>query len=153
MQQLLDLTHAVFSGELTPDAGAGEYSLAFLDPAAQQARYRIPAGEVYLGMQALGGLAGATRGMLVGRYTQALGELNDASVTVEIFTADVKASQGRVRVGVDVPGRDPLDQSGARVTLRIGANCWSGATDDAGWVDLGPVPLAGLAQMRIEIDP
>ena len=69
------------------------------------------------------------------------------------FAEDATRNLGRVRIGVDVPSRDALDQSGSRVVVRAGETAWQGETDESGSVDLAPIPLAVVNQMRVEITP
>jgi hypothetical protein len=74
-------------------------------------------------------------------------------VTIEVFAEDAAHNLGRVRVGVDVPSRDAFDQSGSRVVVRAGEVAWQGETDESGTVDLAPIPLDVVNQMRVEITP
>jgi hypothetical protein len=96
---------------------------------------------------------GAMRGQFLFRYTQEPGSVDVRGVTVEVFAEDAARNLGRVRVGVDVPSRDALDQSGSRVVVRAGEAAWQGETDESGSVDLAPIPLNVVNQMRVEITP
>jgi hypothetical protein len=96
---------------------------------------------------------GAARGQFRFRYVQEPGSVEDLGVTIEVFAEDAARNLGRVRVGVDVPSRDALDQSGSRVVVRAGDAAWQGETDESGTVDLAPIPLDVVNQMRVEITP
>jgi hypothetical protein len=96
---------------------------------------------------------GAARGQFLFRYVQEPGSVDDLGVTIEVFAEDAARNLGRVRVGVDVPSRDALDQSGSQVVIRAGEAAWHGETDESGTVDLAPIPLDVVNQMRVEITP
>ena len=96
---------------------------------------------------------GAMRGQFLFRYVQEPGSVDDLGVTIEVFAEDAAHNLGRVRVGVDVPSRDAFDQSGSRVVVRAGEAAWQGETDESGTVDLAPIPLDVVNQMRVEITP
>ena len=96
---------------------------------------------------------GAARGQFLFRYVQDRGSVDDLGVTIEVFAEDAARNLGRVRVGVDVPSRDALDQSGSQVVIRAGEAAWQGETDESGLVDLAPIPLNVVNQMRVEITP
>jgi hypothetical protein len=98
-------------------------------------------------------LVGAMRGQLVLRYVQDPATTADLGVTIEVYAEDLARTVGRVRVGVDVPGRDPLDMAGSRVVLRTDRDEWQAETDETGGVDFAPVPLAALPSLRVEITP
>ena len=103
--------------------------------------------------QSLAGAARAVRGQLIFRYTQEPGSVRDLDVSIEVYTEDIGQQQGRVRVGVDVASRSPLDQHGSLVTLYLGAANWEAETDETGCVDFVPVPLEELSSLRVEITP
>jgi hypothetical protein len=98
-------------------------------------------------------LAGAMRGPLVLRYVQDPATTADMGVTIEVYADDLARTVGRVHVGVDLPGRDPLDMAGSRVVLRAATGQWEGETDETGGADFAPVPLAALPTLRVEITP
>ena len=58
-----------------------------------------------------------------------------------------------MRVNVEVPSQDPLEQAGSLVVLRADTVCLDGRTDELGCVDFSPVPLDALPHMRVEITP
>ena len=70
-----------------------------------------------------------------------------------MYTEDAAHQQGRVRVGVDIASRSPLDQHGSLVTLYLGEANWEAETDETGCVDFVPVPLEDLPSLRVEITP
>ena len=79
--------------------------------------------------------------------------MHNLDVSIEVYTENVAQQQGRVRVGVDVAGRSPLDQHGSLVTLYLGEANWEAETDETGCVDFVPVPLEDLPSLRVEITP
>jgi hypothetical protein len=94
--------------------------------------------------------AQAARGPAIYHYvpTPAPGNLE---LTIDVFADEQAAEQGNVQVLLDVPSRDPLDQSGLSVNLRVGDLVWEGTTSTTGSVTFGSVPLKDLARLRIEI--
>jgi hypothetical protein len=98
-------------------------------------------------------VVGAPRGQFLFRYVQEPGSLDDLAVTIEVFAEDAARNLGRVRVGVDIPSRGAFDQSGSRVVVRAGEAAWQGETDESGTVDLAPIPLDVVNQMRVVITP
>jgi hypothetical protein len=58
-----------------------------------------------------------------------------------------------VQVLLDIPSRDPFDQSGTNVTLSAGDRVWQGSTSATGSVTFTDVPLERLSQLRVEISP
>jgi hypothetical protein len=96
---------------------------------------------------------GAMRGQFLFRYVQEPGSVDDLGVTIEVYAEDATHNLGRVRIGVDVPSRDAFDQSGSQVVVRAGEAAWQGETDESGTVDLAPIPLNVVNQMRVEITP
>jgi hypothetical protein len=148
-EQLRQLTEAAFSGELVPDHTVPHTNLAFLP--ADLPWLIIQFDQTKL--QQLRATPGArSRGSLVGRYTQSSTQ-HAAHVTIEVFSLDQQYLQGQVRIAVDLPDRDPLEQGGSLVALRMGERHWNAQTDETGWVIFEPVPLSELAKMRIEVTP
>lgn len=157
---LTELVAAAFSGDLVPIA-APMPDLSFL---RRVVRSRASGAEYAATRTILGigdlraitgsglGYVGASRGDLIGRYKQSLSGPDSPSVTVEVIATDTTRAHGHVRIAIDTPSRDPFDQSGNRVTLRVDGQLWSGETDQNGLVELGPVPIAALPRMRIEIE-
>lgn len=98
-------------------------------------------------------LAGATRGSLMLRYTQDRTTTAGVEVAVEVYAEDADRTSGRVRVSVDLPGREPLDMAGSCVVLRLGEQSWNAETDEIGSADFAPVPLTRLSEMLVEVTP
>ena len=168
LQELLELVRPAYAGEFEPAARYPAADLAFLEIPAQLPQPAAPvwvldAGRLVIrfshallaGMrrQPLAGAARAARGQLIYRYTQEPGSLHDLDVSVEVYAEDTSQKHGRVRVGVDVASRGPLDQSGSLVTLYLGEASWKAETDETGCVDFAPVPLEELPSLRVEITP
>jgi hypothetical protein len=157
---LTEMVAAAFSGDLVP-VTAPALDLSFLRRMVRShtsgAAYEATRTILGIGdLRAIsgGGLGyvGASRGDLIGRYKQSLSGPDSPSVTVEVIATDTTRAQGHVRIAIDTPSRDPFDQSGNRVTLRVDGQLWRGETDQNGLVELGPVPVAALPRMRIEIE-
>jgi hypothetical protein len=166
--ELLELVRPVYAGTLTPLERAPAADLAFLEvplqPLQQPAPvWRLDSGRLEIRFssallasmpqQPLVGAARAARGQLIFRYTQEPGSVHNLDVSIEVYTENVAQQQGRVRVGVDVAGRSPLDQHGSLVTLYLGEANWEAETDETGCVDFVPVPLQELPSLRVEITP
>jgi hypothetical protein len=98
-------------------------------------------------------LAGALRGQLLYRYVQDQQSVANLEVAIDVYAEDAHPGQSRVRVSVEVPSRDPMDQAGCRVALHADEAHWAGQTDELGLVDFAPVPLNALPHMRVEITP
>lgn len=169
LDELLELTVPAYTGAVETAPAYPRADLSFLRPpavapAAARERTRPwlidEAGRlVVIFSQALldalrqPTLAGATRGRLLYHYVQEQGAPADVEVTIEIFAEDAAREAGRVRVCVELPGRDPLDQAGSLVVLRAGDFARHGETDETSQIDFAPVPLALLPDLRVEITP
>ena len=167
MEELLALTEASFAGQVAAAPGYPPVDLSFLSmpaPTAPQrpwftdalGRLTVLFSEPLLKLLRPPALAGATRTaqeQLLYRYVQEPGSLQDLDVTIEAYIVDPARGLGRVRVGVDVPSRGPLDQAGSQVVLRAGDAIWQDETDELGSVDFAPFPLESLPRLRVEITP
>ena len=168
LYDLLELVRPAYAGALTPAAHYPAINLSFLAapaPAPQPTApvWRFDAGRLAIRFsnallasirrQPLAGAARGERGELIFRYTQEPGSVHDLDVSIEVYTEDAAQQQGRVRVGVDVASRSPLDQNGSLVTLYLGEANWAAETDETGCVDFVPVPLEDLPRLRVEITP
>lgn len=164
---LLALVQPTYAGTLIPAPDFPAVDLRFLQVPLQRPQppapaWRFDAGRLVIRFsntllasirqQPLAGAARAARGQLLCRYTQEPGSVHDLDVSIEVYSEDV-AQQGRVRVGVDVASRSPLDQHGSLVTLYLGEATWEAETDETGCVDFGPIPLEDLPRLRVEITP
>ncbi len=168
LHELLELVRPAYAGTLTPAARYPAIDLAFLEAPMQLPPPTAPVWQLDAGrlairfsaallasmrQQPLAGAARAARGQLIFRYTQEPGSIHDLDVLIEVYTEDVAQRQGRVRVGVDVASRSPLDQHGSLVTLYLGDASWAAETDETGCVDFVPVSLEDLPSLRVEITP
>jgi hypothetical protein len=168
LQELLELVQPAYAGALAPAAGHPAVDLTFLEVPMQRSPqatplWRLDAGRLaiqfsdallpHMRQQPLAGVARAGRGQLIFRYIQEPSSVHDLDVSIEVYAEDATQHQGRVRVGVDVPSRSPLEQSGSLVTLYLGDANWEAETDETGCVDFVPVPLEELASLRVEITP
>jgi hypothetical protein len=95
--------------------------------------------------------AQAARGPAIYHYTPDPAPPGNLGLTIDVFADERIADKGNIQVLLDVPSRDPFDQSGTRVNLRIGDLTWEGSTSTTGSVTFAAVPLKELARMRIEI--
>ena len=168
LHELLELVRPAYTGAFTPAAHYPAIDLTFLEASVQLPQptapvWRFDAGRLVIrfsaalldGMrlQPLAGAARAARGQLILRYTQEPGSVHDLDVSIEVYTEDAVKQQGRVRVGVDVASRSPLEQHGSLVTLYLGNSNWEAETDETGCVDFVPIPLGDLPSLRVEITP
>jgi hypothetical protein len=168
LHELLELVQPAYAGTLAPAARSPAANLTFLEVPMQhlpQATlpWRLDAGRLAIQFSdallssirqpRLAGAARAGRGQLIFRYIQEPSSLHDLDVSIEVYAEGASQQHGRVRVGVDVPSRSPLEQSGNLVTLYLGNANWEAETDETGCVDFVPVPLEDLASLRVEITP
>jgi hypothetical protein len=168
LHELLELILPAYAGALAPAARYPAIDLTFLEAPMQLPQptapvWRFDAGRLVIRFSAallagmrqppLAGAARAARSQLIFRYTQEPGSVHDLDVSIEVYAEDVAQQHGRVRVGVDVGSRSPLDQNGSLVTLYLGAANWEAETDETGCVDFVPVPLEELSSLRVEITP
>jgi hypothetical protein len=129
-----------------------------LRPAGQpwyvaQGQLVICFSEPLVGAFAAQSQAGVARGALLYRYVQEPRSVGDLEVSIDVYAEEGQPGQGRVRVSVEIPSRDPFQQSGSQVIVRAEHESWEGVTDDLGVAVLGPVPLAALPRLRVEIRP
>ena len=168
LHELLELVRPAYAGALTPAAHYPAVDLTFLEAPMQLPQPTAPAWRFDSGrltiqfsnallasmrQRPLVGAARGARGELIFRYTQEPASLHDLDVSIEVYTEDAAQQQGRVRVGVDVASRSPLDQHGSLVTLYLGEVNWEAETDETGCVDFVPIPLEELPSLRVEIIP
>jgi hypothetical protein len=168
LHELLELVRPAYAGQFAPAARYPTIDLTFLEAPVQMPQqnapiWRLDAGRIVIRFsdalladmrrQPLVGAARAARGQLIYRYTQEPSSLHDLDVSIEVYAEDAAQRQGRVRVGVDVASRGPLEQSGSLVTLYMGEANWKAETDETGCVDFAPVPLEELPSLRVEITP
>jgi hypothetical protein len=162
-ETLLELAVLAYTGEIVPAKSAPHFDLSFLEPQlARPAKTRqtwlvddlrrlvISFSDVlFASMQPLA-LAQATRGEILYHYTPDPPPGN-FSVTIDVFAGDDDPQLGNVQVLVDVPGRDPFDQSGIRVTLHAGELIWEKTTSETGSATFMAIPLHLLPHLRVEI--
>jgi hypothetical protein len=168
LSELLELVRPAYAGTLTPAARYPAVDLAFLRASSQPPQssapvWRFEAGRLSIHFssallpslrpQSLAGAARAARGELLLRYTQEPGSVQDLDVSIEVYAENAAQQQGRVRVGVDVASRSPLEQHGSLVKLFLGQANWEAETDETGCADFVPVPLDDLPSLRVEITP
>jgi hypothetical protein len=156
-EELLALVEAAFGGGVPP-ASAPAPDLSFLRRGQRSMNETlgqkvIQFSDALIASLRPQALVGATRGQLVLRYVQDPTTTAELGVTIEVYAEDTARTVGRVRVGVDLPGRDPLDMAGSQVVLRADGAEWRSETDETGGVDFTPVPLTALPNLRVEIMP
>ena len=162
LAELLAMTATAYAGEVAPARRYPAPDLGFLPP-AERARERpwwvdeaqrvvIDFSQALLDSLRPSLLVGATRGQLLYRYEQAPGSLPDLELAIEVFEDDGDQQSGWVRVSVEVPSRDPLDQPPTMVSLQARDLIRVGTTDETGLVDFAAVPLAVLPTLRVTVD-
>jgi hypothetical protein len=166
LRELLDLVQPAYAGALTPATRYPAVDLSFLEasmhiPQPTAPVWQLEAGRLTIQLsnallasmrpQPFAGAARGGRGELIFRYTQE--PLDNLDVSIEVYAEDAAQQQGRVCVGVDVAGRDPLDQHGSLVKLYLGDANWELETDETGCADFAHVPLGELPSLRVEIIP
>lgn len=164
LDDLVELTIAAYTERIEPPIEPSDRDLTFLQPIIRRAsathawysdRHMLV---VFLSTpisQAAHepSLTGMPRGQLLLHYIQEPRSVDDLEVSIDVYAEEGQSGQGRVRVSVEMPSRDPMDQAGSRVVLRANQAHWDGQTDDLGLVDFAPVPLNALPHMRVEITP
>ena len=164
LEALLELVMPAYTGQVVPAPSFPQFDLSFLwPPAAQPAEVRptwfiddlrrlvIVFSSGLLTSMRPPRLARAVRGQTLYSYTPDPPLPDNLRVTIDVFAGDDDPELGDVEVLVDVPARDPFDQSGLHVTLRVGDLVWEGPTDEAGSVTFTSVPLKLLPHLRAEI--
>jgi hypothetical protein len=164
LNRLLELVIPAYRGQISPADSYPLFDLAFLGSASARAQQAKPSWSID-GMRRLvvefseqlltalrqPALAQAARGPTLYHYTPDPAPQGNLGLTIDVFADERVADQGNIQVLLDVPSRDPFDQSGTRVNLRIGDMTWEGSTSATGSVTFAAVPLKELARMRIEI--
>jgi len=163
LDDLLELTIAAYTERLEPALEYPRADLSFLQLAApvpldqpwylEQDTLVITLPAPILQATQRQSLAGVLRGQLLYRYTQEPRSVANLEVSIDVYAEEAQPGQGRVRVSVEVPSRDPLEQAGSLVVLHADEVRLDGRTDELGYVDFSPVPLAALPHMRVEITP
>jgi anti-sigma factor RsiW len=163
LDDLLELTIAAYTERLEPALEYPRPDLSFLQPAAlvsldqqwylERDTLVIPFSAPVLQAAQRQSLAGVLRGQLLYHYVQDPHSVADLEVSIDVYAEEAQPGQSRVRVSVEVPSRDPLEQAGSLVVLRADQVCLDGRTDELGYVDFSPVPLEALPHMRVEITP
>ena len=163
LDQLLELVIPVYRGQVAPAAGYPEFDLSFLRANAARPseprpswfidnlrRLVVEFSEPLLVALRQTAYAQAVRGPAIYHYEPAPAPSN-LGLTIDVFADERVADQGNVQVLLDLPSRDPFDQSGLLVNLRVGDLHWEGTTSTTGSVTFASVPLKELARLRIEI--
>ena len=162
LDDLLELTIAAYTERLEPALEYPRADLSFLRSAPvlltqpwylEQETLVITFSAPILQAAQRQSLAGVLRGQLLYHYVQDPHSVADLEVSIDVYAEESQPGQGRVRVSVEVPSRDPLEQAGSLVVLRADAVRLDGRTDELGYVDFSPVPLDALPHMRVEITP
>ena len=164
LDALLALVLPAYRGQIAPADSYPLFDLTFLRmvparaPAASASwfidslrRLVIQFSEELLAGLRQPAFAQAARGPAIYHYTPDPAPPGNLGLTIDVFADERLADQGNIQVLLDVPSRDPFDQSGTRVNLRIGDLTWEGSTSTTGSVTFAAVPLKELARMRIEI--
>ncbi len=164
LDELLALVLPTYRGELVPAADYPQVDLSFLgSPAPQIAKTRpswfidslhrlvVEFSDALLASMRQSAYAQAARGAALYHYTPESPPPDNLGITIDVFAADGKLQVANIQVLLDVPSRDPFDQSGTNVTLRIGDLVWEASTSATGSVTFTAVPLERLPQLRVEI--
>jgi hypothetical protein len=160
---LLEVVMAAYGGEIAPASNIPHCDLSFLRPRqvwpaeAQQTgiidelrRLVISFAEALVAPRQTLALAQAARGEILYHYKPNPAPEN-VNITIDVFAGDDDPQLGNVQVLIDIPGRDPFEQSGIRVTLQAGELAWRGTTSETGSVAFAAIPLNLLPHLRVEI--
>jgi hypothetical protein len=164
LEELLELVVPTYRGQLIPAANNSQVDLSFLRSSAPQAvesrpswfvdslhRLVVEFSDALLGSMRQSAFAQAARGAALYHYAPVPAPPNNLGITIDVFASDSDPAVGNVQVLLDIPSRDPFDQSGTVVTLRVGDRVWEGSTSATGSVTFTDVPLERLSQLRVEI--
>jgi hypothetical protein len=163
LRELLELIMPAYRGQVASAAGYPEFDLSFLhtkQPHLDEPRQSwfidslrrlvVEFSEPLLVAMQQTAYAQAVRGPAIYHYAPTPAPSN-LELTIDVFADERVADQGNVQVLLDLPSRDPLDQSGLAVNLHVGDLRWEGTTSTTGSVTFAAVPLKDLARLRIEI--
>lgn len=163
LDELIELIMPAYRGQVASAAGYPEFDLSFL-PMKQTRldeprpswfidslrRLVVEFSEPLLVAMRQTAYAQAVRGPAIYHYAPTPAPSN-LGLTIDVFADERVADHGNVQVLLDVPSRDPFDQSGLAVNLHVGDLLWEGTTSTTGSVTFAAVPLKDLARLRIEI--
>ena len=163
LNDLVALVMPAYHGLVAPVADYPEFDLSFLRASAARSsdphpswfidslrRLVVEFSESLLAALRQTAYAQAVRGPAIYHYEPTPAPSN-LGLTIDVFADERVADQGNVQVLLDLPSRDPFDQSGLLVNMRVGDLQWEGTTSTTGSVTFASVPLKDLAQLRIEI--
>ena len=158
LDELLELVMPAYRGQVAPVAGYPEFDLSFLHASEARPSWFIDSlrrlvvefSEPLLVSLRQTAYAQAVRGPAIYHSVPTPAPSN-LGLTIDVFADERVTDQGNVQVLLDVPSRDPFDQSGLLVNLRVGDLLWEGTTSTTGSVTFASVPLKDLARLRIEI--
>jgi hypothetical protein len=158
LDELVELVMPAYHGQVAPAAGYPEFDLSFLRSNEPRPSWFIDSlrrlvvefSEPLLVALRQTAYAQAVRGPAIYHYVPAPAPSNLA-LTIDVFADEQVADQGNVQVLLDLPSRDPFDQSGLSVNLHVGDLLWEGTTSPTGSVTFAAVPLKDLARLRLEI--
>jgi len=166
LEGLLEFVLPTYRGQLIPAASCSQLDLSFLRSPVVPAdelrptwlidglhRLVVEFSDALLASMRQSTYAQATRGAALYHYTPDPTPPNNLSITIDVFASDDSPDLGNVQVLLDIPSRDPFDQSGTNVTLSAGDRVWQGSTSATGSVTFTDVPLERLSQLRVEISP
>jgi hypothetical protein len=163
-EELLALVLPPYQGQIVPADSYPQFDLSFLrvgpapSPPAPNwqmdglRRLVIQLSEgLLLSMQAAAS-AQPTRGPLLYHYVPTPRPPGGLGLAIDIFASERAPDRGDVQLSIDIPTRDPFDQSGTRARLRAGEHEWAGSTNATGIAIFAAVPLDLLARLRVEIE-
>ena len=163
LDELVALVMPAYHGLVAPVADYPAFDLSFLPASAARPseprpswfidslqRLVVEFSESLLAALRQTTYAQAVRGPAIYHYEPTPVPSN-LGLTIDVFADERVADQGNVQVLLDLPSRDPFDQSGLMVNLRVGDLHWEGTTSTTGSVTFASVPLKDIARLRIEI--
>jgi hypothetical protein len=162
LETLLELVAPIYSGQVEPTADLPGLDISFLrvgarpplEPARpwfidEARRLVVSFSEALLAALRPAAVVRAARGDALYRYQPALP--SQLSLTIDVFASSDGADMVNIQVLIDVPDRDPLEQAGIPVTLRMGDIVRQEATGETGSATFAAVPMGLLPSIRIEI--
>lgn len=156
LDALIALVAPAYTGKVEYIPSARPFDLSFLPAPAKRRHWFVDdLGRLVVEfsealMMSLRPMAQAARGQALYHYKPEP-QPQELAVTIEVFSGDADPDLGNVQVLVDVPGRDPFDQSGIHVCLSLEGRSWKDVTSETGSVTFAAVPLHLLSRLRVEI--
>lgn len=154
--ELCRLTEQAYDGLVEPVQFVPVFSLPALDqpptppPLADQIRYyRFRFTQAFVDSFRTRKIGLAARGN-GGEHTETWLERN-IHISIEVFDGPNHANECSLRIHVDHPDADPLEQPSTTVIIETPNQTWKAESDAMGYVQFNHIPLADLPTLLVEV--